>query len=115
VTLAVPWVLFVSATLIFTSCQRETRAEGRQRRLDTFLSVLPESLRTDFSNIENREDCAEVGAALEEAIAESPEFAARIDSIIHAELIDSFSGEEIIYYFWYYFQHALETGFVRGP
>jgi hypothetical protein len=108
-------VLFALTLFTLPACSRETRAEGRQRRLDTFLAALPDSLRTDFQAITSEDDCSAVGQSLEEALILSPDLAARIDSIVDAELIDGFTCEEIVYYFWYYFDHALETGAVRGP
>jgi hypothetical protein len=101
--------------LLITSCGRETREEGRLRRLDTFKAALPDDVRLEFDSISDREDCERVGLLLEEARIESPEFNSVMDSIVHAELIDTFSNEEIVYYFWYYFDYAIQTGSVRGP
>jgi hypothetical protein len=98
-----------------SSCGRETRTEGRQKRLDTFLSSLPDSIRDSFDSISSEEECNEVGAMLREARSRSPELSVRLDSIAHAELIDTFTDEEMVYYFWYYFDYAIETGSVRGP
>ncbi len=97
------------------SCNTETRAEGRLKRLDTFRASLPENVRLEFDAIEGREDCDHVGLLLEEARNDLPIFNSTLDSIVNAELIDTFSNEEIVYYFWYYFDYALETGSVRGP
>lgn len=97
------------------SCNTETRASGRLKRLDTFRASLPDNVRMGFDAIEGREDCEHVGLLLEEARNDLPHFNSTLDSIVNAELIDSFSNEEIVYYFWYYFDYAIETGSVRGP
>lgn len=107
--------LFVTWIIIFSSCNQETRSEGRQTRLDTFRASLPNDVMIEFDSISTREDCENVGLLLEEARNENPEVNAAVDSIVHAELIDTFSNEEIVYYFWYYFDYAIETGSVRGP
>lgn len=107
-------VLVVAAALTI-SCQRETREESRQARLDTFRAALPSEVRTSFDAISSEEDCAAVGLMLTEALSEDPSMAMTVDSIIHAELIDTFTDEEVVYFFWFYFAHAIETGTVRGP
>ncbi|MBN2585756.1 MAG: hypothetical protein JXR55_00555 [Candidatus Fermentibacteraceae bacterium] len=98
-----------------SSCDRETREEGRQRRLDTFRACLPDSIRESFDAVSDSDDCHDVGIMLEEARSRSAPLSAALDSIAHAELIDTFSDEEIVYYFWFYFDYAIETGSVRGP
>lgn len=100
---------------MISSCHRETRLEGRQKRLDTFRTSLPDNVRVEFDAISSREDCEYVGLLLEEARNDLWEVNSALDSIVHAELIDTFSNEEIVYYFWYYFDYAIETGSVRGP
>jgi len=108
-------LLFLLAISMLSSCNTETRASGRQIRLDTFRASLPDNLRMEFDSISTREDCENVGLLLEGARTEFPEVNSTLDSIVNAELIESFSNEEIVYYFWYYFDYALETGSVRGP
>jgi len=108
-------LLFLLGIPMASSCQKETRADGRQRRLDTFKASLPVNLRMEFDAISDREDCEHVGFLLEEARNEFPELDSTLDSIIHAELIDTFSNREIVYYFWYYFDYAIETGSVGEP
>jgi hypothetical protein len=115
VTLTSLSILLSMVLLLMSSCGRETREESRQRRLDTFLECLPDSIRTGFESISDREDCSNVGGMIEQARGNSPELSARLDSIAHAELIDTFTDEEMVYYFWYYFDYAIETGSVRGP
>jgi len=115
VTFAFSSSLFVTGIIILLSCTQETRTEGRQRRLNTFRASLPDNVRMEFDAISDSADCNEVGLLLEETREEYPEINAAIDSIVHAELIDTFSNEEIVYYFWYYFEYAIETGSVRGP
>ncbi|MCD4775669.1 MAG: hypothetical protein K8S15_06400 [Candidatus Aegiribacteria sp.] len=107
--------LFVTGIIIISSCNQQTRSEGRQIRLDTFRASLPDDVRMEFDAISVSEDCEAVGLLLEEARNENPEVNAAVDSIVHAELIDTFSNEEIVYFFWYYFDYAIETGSVRGP
>ncbi|NOQ22306.1 MAG: hypothetical protein GQ565_06615 [Candidatus Aegiribacteria sp.] len=114
-TLSTYALLFLLVILMISSCNSDTRAEGRQRRLDTFRASLPDNVRTEFDVISCREDCEHVGLLLEEARNEFQEVNSTLDSIVQAELIDTFSNEEIVYYFWYYFYHAIETGSVRGP
>lgn len=108
-------VLLVSGILIVSSCDRETRVESRQRRLDTFRECMPDSLRVSFDAISDEGDCVAVGIMMERAVEDSPAFSVKLDSIVHAELIDTFTAEEIVYFFWYYFDYAIETGSVRGP
>ncbi len=107
--------LFLLVIFMVSSCNTETRAEGRQKRLDTFRASLPDNVRTEFDAISGREDCEHVGLLLEGARNEFQEVNSTLDSIVNAELIDTFSNEEIVYYFWYYFDYAIETGSVREP
>ncbi len=107
--------LFLLVIFMVSSCNTETRAEGRQKRLDTFRASLPDNVRTEFDSISGREDCEHVGLLLEGARNEFQEVNSTLDSIVNAELIDTFSNEEIVYYFWYYFDYAIETGSVREP
>jgi len=100
---------------MIVSCSRETREESRQVRLDTFRSVLTSDLQVSFDAITSEEDCEAVGSMLTTAMEEDLTLSMAIDSIKHAELIDTFTEEEVIYFFWYYFDHAIETGTVRGP
>ncbi|OPL19376.1 MAG: hypothetical protein AVO35_10850 [Candidatus Aegiribacteria sp. MLS_C] len=113
--LAAPRALFVSFLLLAGACGGETREEGRRDRLETFRAALPDSVRTAFDSISGESDCREVGEMLWRARGSSPELSARLDSIAHAELIDTFTEEEMVRFFWYYFDHAIETGSVRGP
>ncbi|MFO8184623.1 MAG: hypothetical protein R6U39_10705 [Candidatus Aegiribacteria sp.] len=108
-------VLLASGILALSSCDRETRVESRRQRLDTFRECMPDSLRESFDAISGEDDCSAVAIMMERALADSPAFAAKLDSIVHAELIDTFTAEEIVYFFWYYFDYAIETGSVRGP
>lgn len=111
-----PLPLLLAAAILMTfSCGRESRTEGRQRRLDTFREAISDPVRLAFDSIDSEADCEEVGAMLREAMDSDPDMAAAMDSIVHAELIDTFTPEEIVYYFWYYFDYAIETGSVRGP
>jgi hypothetical protein len=97
------------------TCGTESRAEGRQKRLDTFRRTLPSGVRTAFDSIEDEEGCAEVAALLSAARSDDAALDAALDSIMHAELIDTFSDEELVRFFWYYFAHAIETGTVPEP
>ncbi len=108
-------LLFMLAILMVSSCNTETRACGRQKRLDTFRASIPDNVRAEFDAISSSEDCEHVGLLLEGARNEFPEVNSTLDSIVNAELIDTFSNEEIVHYFWYYFDYAIETGSVRGP
>lgn len=113
--LAASRALFVSFLLLTGACARETREESRRARLETFRAALPDSVRTAFDSISSESECPEVGEMITRARVSSPELSARLDSIAHAELIDTFTEEEMVYFFWYYFDHAIETGSVRGP
>jgi hypothetical protein len=108
---------FVLAGLALTtlSCQRQTREEMRRERLDTFRAVLPPEILASFDSIESEEDCAAIGEALSQARQENPSLDAAMDSLMHAELIDTFTDAEVVHFFWLYFDYALETGTVRGP
>lgn len=110
-----PWVLLAALLLSIGACDRESREESRQNRLDTFRAALPDSILTAFDSISDESDCEEVGIMLRNARTASPELSARLDSISHAELIDTFTEEEMVYFFWYYFDYAIQTGSVRGP
>ena len=106
---------FVGALVVFSGCGPESRAEGRQRRLDTFRSVLPDSVLAAFDAIESPVDCGPVSRMLASARASDPSVEARIDSIMHAELIDCFDDSDVVYFFWYYFADALEKGRIPEP
>jgi len=113
-------LLFFSAlslTLIIglSSCGTPTREESRQTRLDTFRNALPEEVCRSFDSISNEDDCDETGELLDLAISSDSSLETVMDSIKHEELIDAFSSQDIVYYFWYYFAYSLETGTVRGP
>ena len=108
------WIfLLVFTALTISSCTRESRIESRQKRLNTFRSVLPPDVRNEFDEITDRDNCTDVGFLLEEARTYDISVDAAIDSIVRAEMIDTFSNEEIVYFFWYYFECAIETGSVR--
>ena len=110
------WIfLLVLTALTILSCSRESRIESRQKRLNTFRSVLPLDIRDEFDEIMDRGNCADVGFLLEEARACNISVDTAVDSIVRAEMIDTFSNEEIVYFFWYYFAYAIETGSVREP
>jgi hypothetical protein len=101
--------------VILAACGYESRTESRQRRLDTFRSALPDSIKVAFDNIETEEDCNPVAEMITLARDTDPDFQAQLDSIMHAELIDTFSDRDLVYFFWYYFAYALETGSVPEP
>lgn len=111
------WPVFLiaaSVVVVFTGCGK-TREEGRQRRLDTFREILPEEVLFQFDAIESEIDCDRVGALLSDARADDRDLDMRLDSIMHAELIDTFSDEEVIHFFWFYFAYAIEVGAVPEP
>lgn len=108
-------VIFLLLITGVISCGTPTREESRQIRLDTFRSALPPAVLSSFDSISHEEDCVVAGALLDDAIEKDSSLEAVMDSIKHAELIDAFSSQDIVYYFWYYFAYALETGTVRGP
>ena len=83
--------------------------------MNTFRSVLPLDIRNEFDEITDRENCDDVGFLLEEARSCNISVDTAIDSIVCAEMIDTFSDEEIVYFFWYYFAYAIETGSVIEP
>ena len=82
-------LLFLLVILMTSSCNTETRASGRQKRLDTFRASLPDNVRTEFDAISGREDCDHVGLLLEGARDEFQNVNSTLDSIVNAELIDS--------------------------
>ena len=106
-------ILPVFAILI--SCGPESRTEGRQHRLDSFRAILPEDIRQAFDGIEAEEDCDGVALMLTEARDADPQLDAAVDSIMQAELIETFSDRDIVNFFWYYFAYAIETGTVPEP
>ncbi len=87
----------------------------REERLETFRQALPAEIRARFDEIGSEADCSEVGHVLAEARMRDPLLDARLDSIAHAELIDTFSETEMVSYFWTYFDRAVERGTVWGP
>jgi len=93
----------------------ESRLESRQARLDSFRGALPEEVLLEFDSIENEMDCHRVGALLEQRRNEDPGLDAVVDSIMHAELIDSFSNYEIVRFFWYYFAFSIAKNDVPNP
>ena len=109
-----PALLLAMTFLTAVSCGT-SREDGRRERLESFRRVLPQDILTAFDGIESRTDCDSVGLLLRQFRYDDPELDAAIDSIARAELIDPFSEEDIVYYFWYYFHQAIETGTVRGP
>lgn len=102
--------IIVCTAAALSACGPESRSEGRQRRLDTFRSALPESLLVAFDAIESPGDCGQVSRMLSSVREADPSVEARIDSIMHAELIDCFNDSDVVYFFWYYFADALEKG-----
>ena len=116
-TAALPLILTVlaSAALTLAGCGPESRADGRQRRLDTFRNALPDSVLTAFDAIGSPGDCGAVARMLASARAADSSLEARIDSIMHAELIDTFNDSDVVYFFWYYFADALEKGRIPEP
>lgn len=107
--------VFLAAAAVAAGCGPETRAEGRQRRLDTFRNALPDSVLLAFDAIGSPADCGPVSRLLASARAGDPSLEARIDSIMHAELIDTFNDSDLVYFFWYYFADALEKGRIPEP
>jgi len=97
--------------LVFVGCNND-RADGRQKRLDTFRAVLPVDISTEFDLIENFTDCRRVGLLITEACATDSVLNLALDSIKHAELIDLFTDTELVRFFWLYFANAIETGTV---
>lgn len=108
-------LLLASLALLLPSCSRQTREEMRRERLETFRASLPADLLASFDAIASEEDCPPVGEALTRAREADPGLDAVLDSIMHAELIDTFTDTDVVHFFWLYFDHALETGTVRGP
>jgi hypothetical protein len=101
--------------VILISCGPESRTEGRQRRLDSFRAVLPEDIRQAFDSIDAEDGCVSVALMLSDARERDPQLNAAIDSIMQAELIETFSDRDIVNFFWFYFAHAIETGTVPEP
>lgn len=108
-------VLLATAAVTAFGCGPESRAEGRRRRLDTFRQILPDSVLVEFDAIGSPGDCGSVARMLSSARASDPSLEARIDSVMHAELIDSFNDSDMVYFFWYYFADALEKGRIPEP
>jgi len=102
-------VLCIAFLVAFIGCGNN-RTESRQQRLDSFRQILPESICTEFDLIQSQADCNQVGLLLAEARSADAGLNAVIDSVMHAELIDTFTETELVYFFWYYFASAIETG-----
>ncbi|MCK5851187.1 MAG: hypothetical protein KAH23_09750, partial [Kiritimatiellae bacterium] len=90
-------VLDATFLAILVGCSNN-RSEGRQERLDTFRQTLSEDIRLVFDSIENTTHCDRVGILLTEDHATYPTLDAKLDSIMHAEMIDSFSDNELIWF-----------------
>ena len=103
------------ALIVLLGCGTESRTEGRQKRLDSFRGALPQEILSAFDSIEEEGDCEAVGRLITAARGVDPTLDAALDSIMHAELIDTFTDEELAYFFWFYFAHAIETGTVPEP
>lgn len=103
------------ALLVFLPGCGNGRAEGRQRRLDTFREALPEDVRSAFDSIRDSVDCERVGGLLAGSRATDPCLDAKIDSIMHAELIDTFTNTDLVHFFWCHFTQAIRTGTVPTP
>jgi hypothetical protein len=101
--------------LAAAACGRPTRAQMRQVRLDTFRSTLPADIRESFDGISTEAGYGEVGRMISAARLQDPAFTARLDSIMHAELIDTFSDSELVRFFRVYFADALRDGTVPEP
>jgi hypothetical protein len=108
-------VTLVLAMMVFLSGCGNGRAEGRQRRLDTFREALPEEVRSAFDSIGDSIDCERVGGMLAESRATDTGLDARIDSIMHAELVDAFTDTDLVHFFWYHFALAIRTGTIPNP
>lgn len=107
-------LLYLTLVVTLVGCSN-SRSEGRQKRLDTFRQTLPEDIRSAFDSIEAPADCNRLGLLLTEVRGTDPELNAELDSIMHAELIDSFTDTELLWFFWYYFANAIKTGTVSEP
>jgi hypothetical protein len=103
------------AAAVLAACGPPTRAEGRRRRLDTFRTALPDSVRLVFDEIGSPEDCGAAARMLTAARDADPALDAVMDSIMHAELVDCFSDSDLVYFFWYYFADAIEKGRIPEP
>jgi hypothetical protein len=109
-------LLLLSATLLsIPSCGQSTRAESRQARLDTFRQTLPADVRGAFDSITTEQGYGDVGRLMTAAREHDALFDARLDSIMHAELIDCFSDSEVVRFFRVYFADALRDGTVPEP
>jgi hypothetical protein len=106
--------LCLAFLVILVGCNGN-RSEGRQQRLNTFRQTLPEDICSAFDSIEDTSNCDRVGLLLSEARTTYPSLDAKLDSIMHAELIDSFTDSELIQFFWYYFAEPIRTGTVPEP
>lgn len=104
-------ILFTTILMVYTGCG-ETREESRQKRLDTFRAILPEEVLQQFNAIDSEADCERIGILLSQARVHDPELDAALDSIMHAELIDTFTDGELVRFFWYYFAYSIRIGAV---
>ena len=107
--------VFILAFAAFFNGCTNSRLESRQNRLDSFREVLPENVRREFDSIENEMDCYQVGELLKQSRDADPCLNAAVDSIIHAELIDSFTDAELVRFFWYYFAYTISINEVPNP
>jgi hypothetical protein len=107
--------LVILAVLAVLSCGADSRAESRRQRLNTFREVLPQDVRQEFDGIRHESQCVQVGTLLTQAREEDADLDASIDSIMHAELIDCFTDDEMVHFFWLYFAFSLEGNAVPDP
>ena len=79
------------------------------------LLKLPEELIREVEEMGDQADCTLVGELLTKARQEEPDLDSAIDSIMHEELIDSFSDAEMIHFFWFYFAYVIDNNAVPEP
>lgn len=108
-------VLVILIILAVFSCCTDSRAESRRQRLNIFREILPGEIRREFDGIYQESDCLRVGLILTQAREKDPDLDASLDSIMHAELIDCFTDQELVRFFWLYFAYSLEENTVPEP
>lgn len=105
-------LVILSFLAVLSSCA-DSRTESRRQRLNGFREVLPEGIRREFDGIEDESDCRRVGLLLSLEREENAVLNAAVDSIMHSELIDCFTDEELVRFFWLYFAFSIEEDAVH--
>jgi len=97
--------LFLITTLLLTSagCQK-SKLQDLQQRLDSFRSVLPQNLRTEFDS----KNYAEVITGIDSLLTVDENFKQKYEKMKDNEAINVFTSQEVVDFFKTYFVEEIE-------